>query len=142
MGARGPHDDPESARAVVVAAIAAINRADLDAAPQFVDENLEHVTRDGVLHGSERLLGDFAAQLERWEIAYELEELVDAGDGALIAICKVERRNRESGDLEWKAWPALVMRVSGGRIVFFEGYVDRRKAFKDLGVPEVPVASR
>jgi ketosteroid isomerase-like protein len=140
MAARGPHDDFDAAKAVVIATVAAINSADFDEGARLIDENVEHVTRDGVLHGSERMLGDFAAQLERWEIAYELEDLIDAGDGALVAACKVERRNRESGYLDWKAWPALVLRIHGGKIVFLEGYVDRRKAFDDLGVAP-PVAS-
>jgi hypothetical protein len=56
------------------------------------------------------------------------------GDGALIAILKVERRNRENGKSSGRAWPALVVRILDGKVVFFEGYIDRRKAIDDLGV--------
>lgn len=134
MGARGPHDDFDDARAVVLAALEAINRGDVEAARRFADESLEHVTRDGVVHGPDRAASELSTQLERWSVSYELNELVDAGDGALVALLRVERRDRQSGDLDWKAWPALVVRVEGGKVVFLEGYVDRQKAFAELGV--------
>jgi ketosteroid isomerase-like protein len=134
MGARGPHDDVDSAKAVVDAALRAMNEGDVATGRALIDDDLEHVTRDGVVHGPGRLFEEFGTQLERWQIAYELEELIDAGEGALIAIVKVERRNRESGEVEWKAWPALVVRILNGKVIFFEGYVDRRKAIEDLGV--------
>jgi ketosteroid isomerase-like protein len=134
MGARGPHDDLDAAKATLAAALEAMNEGDVAAGRALVAADIEHVTRDGVVHGPDRLLEEFATQLERWKITYELEELIDASEGALIAIVKVERRNRESGEVEWKAWPALVVRIFEGRVVFLEGYVDRRKAIEDLGI--------
>jgi hypothetical protein len=60
--------------------------------------------------------------------------LRDAGAGALVAMMEVERRERETGKVALQAWPAIVVRVKGGRVVFIEGYVDRRKALAALGV--------
>lgn len=134
MGARGPHDGLDAARAVVAAGLEAMNSGDVEAAMACVAEDLEHVTRDGVVRGPARLNGELSTQLQRWKIDYELEELVDAGDGALVALLEVERRDRESDRLDWKAWPAIVLRVKDDRVVFLEGYVDRRKALDDLGV--------
>ena len=31
-------------------------------------------------------------------------------------------------------WPAAVFRIRDGKIVFFEGYQDRNKALRDLGL--------
>lgn len=109
MGARGPHDDLDAAKAVVGVAIKAMNQGDVVAGRALVDESLEHVTCDGVVHGPDRLFEEFRTQVDRWRIDYELEELVDAGDGVLITMLKVERP-----------------RVGGA--------VDRRKAVADLGV--------
>jgi hypothetical protein len=39
---------------------------------------------------------------------------------------KVERRDPETGDLELRVWPALVIRVENGKVVFIEGYPDRQ----------------
>jgi ketosteroid isomerase-like protein len=134
LGARGPHDDFEAAKAVVEAGIAALARGDFEAMRELTAADGEHVTRDGLFLGPERLISEFAPQLERWSMSFYLEELVDAGDGALIAMMEVERRDRETGEVELRAWPATVIRVQGGRIVFLEGYVDRRKALTALGL--------
>ena len=96
-------------------------------------ENVEHVTRDGVVFGPERLISEWEPQLERWAVSFYLEELRDAGDGALIAMFEIERRDRESGKVALKAWPAIVIRVSGGKIAFLEGYVNRARALAALG---------
>jgi len=136
LGARGPHDGFEASKAVVDAGIAALAGGDFEAIRNLAATDVEHVTRDGVFHGPERLISEFAPQLERWLISFYLGELVDAGDGALIAMLEVERRNRESGEVVLKAWPAIVTRIDGGKVVFLEGYVNRRKALEALGLGE------
>jgi hypothetical protein len=134
LGARGPHDDFEAAAATIDAGMVALAGGDFDAVRALTDPECEHVTRDGVVRGPERLIADFAPQLERWAISFYLEDLRDGGEGALAGLFEVERRDRESGKLDWKAWPAIVMRVHGGRIVFLEGYIDRREALDALGL--------
>jgi ketosteroid isomerase-like protein len=137
MGARGPHDDFESAKRVIRAAFAqfALDQ-DLDAARAHIDDDAEYVTRDGTFRGSDRWYGELAVQMKEWRVEVEIEEIVDAGEGAVVLLNRVRRVDRETGEVVFKAWPAIVVRVNDGKFVFFEGYVDRRKALADLGVEQ------
>lgn len=134
MGARGPHDSFEVAKAVIEEGTAALARGDWELVRKLADERVEHVTRDGVVPGPERLIAELAPQLERWLISFYLQEVIDGGDGALILLLEVERRNRVTGEAALKAWPAIVVRIHEGRVVFLEGYVNRAKALEALGV--------
>ena len=112
----------------------ALSQGDLDTAEQLVAEDVEYVTRDGSGQGRDIIRRIWEPQLARFEIDFEIERVVDAGEGRAVVLQKVDRRNRETGRSEWKAWPALVIRVEDGQITFVEGYLDRRKAFSDLGI--------
>jgi ketosteroid isomerase-like protein len=105
---------------------------------EIADPEIEVVTRDGTLRGHDAALGElpgFVEATERRFIAeFELEEIVEAGDGVLIALLAVTRRSREAGGDYLNAWPATVWRFRDGRIVFFEGYQDRRKALSEYGI--------
>jgi ketosteroid isomerase-like protein len=138
MGARGPHDDFETAAQVIRAGYASFSvDQDIDElCRKYVSDDLEWVTRDGILHGIEPFLERTRVQLERWRMEFEVEDVIDAGEGAVIAMTKVKRLEKGTGEVAWKAWPAVVMRVHGGKMVFNEGYVDRRKALDDLGVEQ------
>ena len=137
MGARGPHDDFESAKRVIRAAFARFTLdQDLDAARAHIDDDAEYVTRDGVFRGSDRWYSELAVQMEEWRVEVEIEEIVDAGEGAVVLLNKVRRVDKETGEVVFKAWPAVVVRVHNGKFLFFEGYVDRRKALADLGVEQ------
>ena len=115
----------------------ALNRADLSAVDELLAEDVEYVARDGVYRGRDHVVSYWEPQLERFEMDFELERIVDAGNGAVIMLHTVIRRSRETGEVELRAWPAVVLRVREGKIVFLEGYRDRRKAFSDLGL-ELP----
>lgn len=136
MPARGAHDDFETAEAVIHAGLAALAAGDWETARSLVHEDGEHVTRDGVFVGPERMVSEFSPQLERWTISFYLEDLIDAGGGALVLLLEVERRNPETGKVGWKAWPAIVVRVNAGKIAFLEGYIDRRTALADLAAKD------
>jgi ketosteroid isomerase-like protein len=138
MPARGPHDDFETAKKVIRAAYASftVDQDIEETCRRYVSDDLEWVTRDGTLHGVETFLERTKVQLQNWTIETEVEDIVDAGEGALIVTMRIVRRDKETGEVAWKAWPGLVLRVHEGKIVFNEGYVDRRKAFADLGVEE------
>src|ERR1044072_1617315 len=138
MGAGGPHDDCESARKRILAVYATFTlEQNLDELfDRYVSDDLEYVNRHGTFHGHEPLLSAMRSQLENWRVEMEVERVVDAGDGALITVMKVTRLDKETGEVAWKAWPALVQRIHAGKLVFNEGYVDRRKAFAALGVEE------
>ncbi len=137
MGARGPHDDFESAKKLIRAVFAqfALDQ-DLDAARAHIADDAEHVTRDGTFRGSDRWYSDFAVQMEKWLLEVEVEEIVDAGEGAVVVLLEVRRVDKETGEVAFKAWPANVVRVQDGKFVFFEGYPDRRKALADLGIEQ------
>jgi hypothetical protein len=135
VSARGPHDDFESAKKVIRVAFAgfALDQ-DLDAARAYIDDEAEHVTRDGTFRGSDRWYDDLAVQTAEWRVEVEVEEIIDAGGGAIVLLNKVRRIEKETGRVGFKAWPANVVRVHNGKFVFLEGYADRRKALADLGV--------
>jgi ketosteroid isomerase-like protein len=124
----------EEAKGVVRGVSDALNRRDLDAALEFLAEDVEYVTRDGPGRGREAFRDVWAPQLDRFHINVEVEEIVDAGNGQVIVVQKVDRLDPETEQLELRAWPAVVVRVKGGKVVFYEGYQDRRKAFSDLGL--------
>jgi len=126
----------EEAENVLSAAFDALNRGDLDAAEELCAPGIEIVTRDGTQHGPAYLRDFWSRQLAAFDIEWEVERVHDAGGGAVIVEQRVTRRNKETGGVELRAWPAAVVRVRDGSIVFFEGYQDRRKAFADLGLEQ------
>jgi hypothetical protein len=142
MPTRGEHDDFETAKAVVQAGLAALAGGDWEMVRSLSREDSEHVTREGVFRGPERMISEFAPQLDRWTISFDLEELIDAGGGALVLLLEVERRNPRTGKVGWKAWPAVVVRIHGSKVAYMEGYIDRRKALEDLGLPPAVKAAQ
>jgi ketosteroid isomerase-like protein len=136
MGARGPHDDFESAKKLIVAVLANFNLSQdfEEIRDKFLADDLEYVTRHGTFHGPDRYVSDFGVQLDRWIVESEVDEVIDAGDGAIVVFVENKRIDKETKEVAWKAWPALVVRVLDGKLVFFEGYVDRRRAMADLGL--------
>jgi hypothetical protein len=138
MGARGPHDDFETAERVARAAFGHYSEhQDLELIRDaYVSEEVEYVTRQGTFHGHDRWMDDFAVQEGNFDFENEVEEVIDAGEGAIILFNKVLRKDKESGAVVWKAWPAVVARILDGKFVFFEGYIDRRQALADYGVEQ------
>jgi limonene-1,2-epoxide hydrolase len=138
MGARGPHDDFEAAEEVIRSAFADYaEHEDFDRiCDDYTTDDLEYVTRNGTFRGPEQLKSEIAAQGVRWRFENEMTDLVDAGEGAVIAITEFKRLDKDTGEVAWKTWPATVLRVLDGKIVFWEGYVDSRKALEDFGVEQ------
>src|SRR5690349_2404889 len=120
MGARGPHDDFESAKKLIVAVIANLSlNQDLDELRAGLADDLEYVTRQGTFHGPDQYLSDFGSQLRQWDLESEVDEIVDAGDGAIVVFVRNRRIDKETKEVALKAWPALVMRILDGKLVFF-----------------------
>jgi ketosteroid isomerase-like protein len=138
MGARGPHDDFESAEKLVRRALAAYaEHGDFDRlCDDYISDDLEYVTRNGTFHGPDQWKSENAVQGSRWRLENELKDVIDAGDGALIVLGEFRRIDRETGEVAWKTWPASVVRVLDGKLVFFEGYIDSRKALEEFGVEQ------
>jgi hypothetical protein len=138
MGARGPHDDFESAEKTAREAFEHYaEHRDLNLIKEaYVADDLEYVSRLGTFHGPDKWMSDFAVQEANFDFDNEIEEVIDAGEGAIILFNRVLRKDKESGEVVWKAWPAVVARILDGKFVFFEGYIDRRRALADLGVEQ------
>jgi ketosteroid isomerase-like protein len=138
MGARGPHDDFETAKETIHAAYAEFNLTqDRDALRRkYLSDELEYVTRQGTFQGTDQFLSELEVQQQKWTLESEVEEVIDAGEGAIIGRIKFMRVDRETGEVAWKAWPAVVLRVHNGKLVFFEGYIDPRRALADFGVEQ------
>jgi hypothetical protein len=138
MGARGPHDDFETAKKTIHAAYAEFNLTqDGDELHRkYISDELEYVTRQGTFHGPDQFLSELEVQRQKWALESEVEDVIDAGEGAIIVRIKFSRIDRETGDVAWKAWPAVVVRIQNGKFVFFEGYIDPRRALADFGVEQ------
>ena len=109
---------------------------DRETAAQLVDPEVEfHGTVGGlqegqIARGQSEIDQTFEAEdLEAWEERrLEAEEFIDAGD-VVVVLLHEYRRGRGSGvELETKT--AVVVAVSGGRVVRIQGYMDRDAALK------------
>jgi ketosteroid isomerase-like protein len=138
MGARGPHDDFESAAERIRKAFAEWeDHGDFDRlCDDYISDDVEYVTRNGTFHGVDHWKSELGAQTARWKFENEIKDIIDAGDGAVITISEVRRVDRDTGEVVWKTWPAAVVRVQDGKCVFFEGYIDSRKALEEFGVEQ------
>jgi ketosteroid isomerase-like protein len=73
--------------------------------------------------------------LEAWEERrLEAEEYIDAGDNVVVLVHEY-RRGRGSG-VELEIDTAIVVGVSGGRVVRIQGYMDRHAALEAVGLGE------
>lgn len=115
---------------------------DREKTAQLVDPAVEfHGTVGGlqegqVAHGQPEIDRTFEAEdLEAWEERrLEPEEFIDAGDDVVVLLHEY-RRGRGSGvELETKT--AIVVAVSGGRVVRIQGYMDRDAALEAAGLSE------
>ena len=102
-------------------------------ATALFSEDVELVTRDGTLHGPQRVVSDWEVQTRDFRLRFEGLRFLDAGDGTVVAVYRLMRSARE-GDDYMTSWSAIVCRVRDGRIVFFEGYLDGSQALRDLGL--------
>jgi ketosteroid isomerase-like protein len=109
---------------------------------QLVDPEVEfHGTVGGleegrVSHGLPQLLHTFEEEdLEAWDQRrLEAEEFIDAGDDVVVLLHEY-RRGRGSG-VELETDTAVVVGVSGGRVVRVQGYMDRGVALEAAGLSE------
>lgn len=138
VGATGRHDDFESAARLVRKAYAEYaEHRDFDRiCDAYISDDLEYVTRNGTFKGPDQWKSELSVQTGRWQINTELKDVIDAGEGALIGLTEFRRVDRESGEVVWKTWPAIVMRVLDGKLVFLEGYIDSRLALEEFGIEQ------
>ena len=109
---------------------------------QLVDPEVEfHGTIGGlqegqIAHGQSEIDQTFESEdLEAWEERrLEAEEFIDAGDNVVVLLHEY-RRGKGSG-VELETDTALVVAVSGGRVVRIQGYMDRAAALEAVGLSE------
>ena len=138
MGARGPHDDFEAVARLVRQAFADYREHEDFGriCDDYMSDDLEYVTRDGTFRGPDQFKSESDVQTTRWRFDNQLKEVIDAGDGAVITISEFKRLDRDTGEVAWTTWPAAVLRVLDGKVVFWEGFIDSRKALEDFGVEQ------
>ena len=113
---------------------------DAERTAQLVDPDVEfHGTVGGlqegqVAHGQSEIDQQFEeVDLEAWEERrLEAEEFIDAGDEVVVLLHEY-RRGRGSR-IELESETAVVVAVSGGRVVRIQGYMDRDAALAAAGL--------
>ncbi len=122
-------------------AFAAFVAGDQEKAAELVDPEVEFrgtiggVQEGQVAHGVSEIDETFEAEdLEAWEERrLEPEAFLDAGDEVVVLLHEY-RRGRGSG-IELETKTAVVIAVSGGRVVRIQGYMDRDAALEAAGLP-------
>ena len=127
---------------IVRAAFEAFIEGDQEKTAQLVDPALEfHGTIGGlqegqIAHGQSEIDQTFESEdLEAWEERrLEPEEFIDAGDDVVVLLHEY-RRGKGSG-VELETETAVVVTVSGGRVVRIQGYMDRQAALAAVGLSD------
>jgi ketosteroid isomerase-like protein len=115
---------------------------DVEKSAQLVDPEVEfHGTVGGLqegqmAHGQSEIDQTFESEdLEAWEERrLEPEEFIDAGDNVVVLLHEY-RRGKGSG-VELETETAVVVAVTGGRVVRIQGYMDREAALEAVGLSE------
>ena len=121
-------------------AFAAFVAGDQEKAAELVDPEVEFrgtiggVQEGQVAHGVSEIDETFEAEdLEAWEERrLEPEAFLDAGDEVVVLLHEY-RRGRGSG-IELETKTAVVIAVSGGRVIRIQGYMDRDAALEAAGL--------
>jgi ketosteroid isomerase-like protein len=125
---------------IVRQALESFQGGDQEKTAQLVDPEVEfHGTVGGlqegeIAHGQSEIDQKFEAEdLEAWEERrLEPEKFIDAGDEVVVFLHEY-RRGRGSG-VELEAKTAVVVAVSGGRVIRIQGYLDRDAALEAAGL--------
>ena len=127
---------------IVREALEALLERDEGTIGRLVDPELEfHGTVGGLQEGE---VARGRAEIERvfenedlaaWEVRrLDPEEFIDAGDSVVVLIHEY-RRGRGSG-IEVEAETAMVFKVRKRRVVRMQGYMDRGRALRAVGLSE------
>ena len=119
---------------------AAFLAGDQEKAADLLDPEVEFrgtiggVQEGQVAHGVSEIDETFEAEdLEAWEERrLEPEAFLDAGDEVVVLLHEY-RRGRGSG-IELETKTAVVIAVSGGRVIRIQGYMDRDAALEAAGL--------
>jgi ketosteroid isomerase-like protein len=121
-------------------ALDAFNRRDRSAWLAFYDPEFENVPprnwpESAALRGPEEVWDFYVESQEPWEgAAFEIGELIDAGD-QVVADVQAQMRGKSSGaDVAWTYWQVATFRR--GRVVRSEWFTDRAEALEATGLRE------
>jgi ketosteroid isomerase-like protein len=127
---------------IVIDAFTAFNRRDLDAWFEYVADDIDYRAVEGApddhgpIHGKDAL----SVYLQDWldtfdEFRSEPVELIDAGEGRVIAVTKISGRAKLSG-VETDLTYAALYTVRDGKIVRGREYWSRDEALEAAGLRE------
>ena len=127
---------------IVQAAYEAFLGGDQEESAQLVDPAVEFRGTVGglqegqIARGQSEIDQTFESEdLEAWEERrLEAEEFIDAGDDVVVLLHEY-RRGKGSG-VELETDTAVVVAVSGGRVVRIQGYMNRAAALAAVGLSE------
>ena len=110
---------------------------------EWADPEIEFVTADGTEPGSWRGLAEMAEGIRDWLSAWEdaraaADEYRELDDERVLALVHFSGRGKTSGLELGPLSPkgAFLFYVRGGKVTRFVRYLDRERAFADLGLTE------
>jgi ketosteroid isomerase-like protein len=124
------------AKAAIVAAYEALNRRDIDAAMEALDQDAEwhesEVLPDtGIYRGREAIRAFLTDFLDSWERFHQTVEEVRQADDRVLILIHLEARGRGSA-AEVDARYAHLWAISGGRGIRVDAFYDRDEAIAAL----------
>jgi len=110
-----------------------LNELESEGRSLFADD-VENVTRYGVVRGPDHLMSEVRTQLEQFRMKFDVD-LREGRAGEVVALIDARREMREDPSNFLTVHSGAVYRVQGGRIVFLEGFPDGRDALRAGGLP-------
>jgi ketosteroid isomerase-like protein len=83
--------------------------------------------------GFAEAIADLNAAWQEWR--QEVDEIRDAGGDDVVVLVRLVARGRESGALVEQPW-AMVITVSGGKLIASRTFLDRHRALEAVGLEE------
>lgn len=125
---------------VVREALAAFTRGGMEAMDDLLDPDIEWRAVEGALDDVGEMRGQevVRAYMRDWYeafdgLAVEPEEIIDVGDGQVIAMQQLTGRGKTSG-VETHLRYAVVYTVRNGRLVRAREYISRERAVEAVGL--------
>src|SRR5262245_50291486 len=119
----------------------AFNRRDRSAFLALTDPNYENIPpkdwpESGSIRGREAIWDFFVAGQEPWERgSFEVGEIIDAGNGKVVAEQTAEMRGKVSGaQVAWRYWHVMTFRQ--GKAARSEWFITRAEALEAAGLSE------
>src|SRR5437763_13529196 len=78
-------------------------------------------------------IDDLNATWEEWR--QEIDDILDAGDDDVVVLVRLVATGRQSGALVEQPW-AMVITVTGGKLIASRTFLDRHRALKAVGLEE------